>query len=136
MNEQPEFELRYNITADGCETQRGNLNDLTRAAYHLVNLWEIRRLSDGVLVFAEDDAECLCGNAQVLRGWRVCLSCAEARLQCEACFADDPPDRLEGVESVPVEFLIWDLNHLHADDWDAVPAPAPRVGSEEAAHAE
>lgn len=125
MNEQPEFELRYNMTDKGCDTQRGTLHDLLQASQHMANPWEIRRPSDNLLVYAETAQECDCGNGHVLVGWRVCLGCAEARLMYPDFWADLVPesDRIDGVEGVPVEFMEWDMRHLHVGRFDTS-APA------------
>lgn len=114
MNEQPIFELRYNLTADGYDAQQGELGELLDASKHLVNPWEIRRPSDNLLVYAETDKMCDCGTGRVMRGWRVCCSCAQSRLMYPGFWADlvPEPDRIEGVEGVPVEFMAWDMSNL------------------------
>lgn len=134
MNKQSEFELRYNITANDCDTQRGSLDDLLQASLTLVNPWEIRRPSDNALVFAEDEQACDCGTGRIMRGWRVCLSCAESRLMYPDFWAElvSEPDRIdgvEGVEGVPLAFMEWDLNHLHVGKpFTSAPAAVQEAG--------
>lgn len=111
------WELRYNIvTADNCDHQyHDDLGALLQASVGMVNPWEIRRVSDGLLVYAETETLCDCGVTYTMRGWRVCASCAEVRLINPEMWAElEPrPDELPDGEKVPLEFLLWDMTHLH-----------------------
>lgn len=116
-NQAGHWELRYNIvSADNCDHQyHDDLAALFRVANTFVNPWEIVRASDGALLYADETEKCAYCDDQRMRGWRVCLTCAEARAIDPNGYKDEPPDRIEGIPGVSPEFITWDLNHLHAE---------------------
>ena len=54
---------------------------------------------------------CDCGNDFKMKGWRVCLACAEARLIDPDTWAElDPrPDKLDEPDGVPLEAVYADI---------------------------
>lgn len=120
------WELRYNMqeTGEHDTQQSDDLHALFDAARDMANPWEIRRASDGQLVYAETEQECDCGRGRVMRGWRCCLTCAESSMLASDMWGVlyPPYEQLPGVESVQIEFIVWDIRNLRvARTADAAP---------------
>lgn len=61
-----------------------------------------------ISIFDETDELCNCGNAYKMKGWRVCLECAETRMLYPDFWAElcPEPDQIEGEDGVPREVVI------------------------------
>lgn len=57
-------------------------------------------MNDNIEVTTE---RCACGCDFKMKGWRVCLTCAQARLLWQDGFTDDPPDKIDGEDGATVD---------------------------------
>ena len=59
------------------------------------------------------NAVCDCGNDHIMKGWRVCLMCAQSRLMYPDLFAEDPPDQIEGEDGVTLAQVCGESRDWH-----------------------
>lgn len=111
-----QYELHY--SKDGCHQKVvGDPDTCFYAAWkrQIGPPYEVIRVNTNEVLYAETDRVCACGSGHIMRGWRVCLSCAQARLQWPDGFSGDPPDFVGGDRCTPSWFPEWDLLLLHAE---------------------